>query len=89
MGWSVSGCDLWGLVVIDEDLQADWRGVLLGLKICRDKVRDGARLCVRHPSYMSAQADQKALLRDGVIGMVNEIIATAEIVREGNDNAAD
>ncbi len=73
---------------MDEDLQADWRGVLLGLKILRDALDDGRHLTINHPAYISEDADMKALLIDAVTEQVKEILDGAEIVREGNDNAA-
>lgn len=71
----------------DQELASDWKAALAGLQIARDRVRSGARLKVRHPAWMSQTADQVELLRDGVLRMVDEILSSADVIRENADAA--
>jgi hypothetical protein len=45
----------------------------------RDRAQTGTPLHVTRPAWLRPEADVKALLRDGVVGMVNEIFATAVV----------
>ncbi len=71
--------------VMDEDLQADWRGVLLGLRIIAEESENGRHLTLRHPAYLDKDADIPELLRTYIMNKLKVILAHA-VVEQEHDN---
>jgi hypothetical protein len=59
--------------------QIDWRWILRVLRIVRDRAQSGTPLHVTRPAWLQPEADVKALLRGGVVGLVDEIFVTAVV----------
>jgi hypothetical protein len=81
-----------GLAVVkprnrDESVCNMWSQVYGLLRMMSDLVDDGARLTINHPSCFAPTADVVALARAGMLRHINQILATAVVVREERDAA--
>jgi hypothetical protein len=65
-----------------EDLRANWNQILSVLRMSEDLVAGGAKLTVKHPAWLGNKADPVRLLRDGVVGRIDLILAGAVVERE-------
>jgi hypothetical protein len=60
-------------------VQTDWQWILKVLTMTRDRVQSGTPLHITRPSWLQPEADTVALMREGVIGIVRQIFATAVV----------
>jgi hypothetical protein len=60
-------------------MQTDWQWILRVLTMTRDRAQSGTPLHITRPAWLQPQADTVAIMREGVIGMVRQIFATAVV----------
>ena len=63
-------------------MQEDWEWILRVLRMCQDRALTGTPLHLRHPAWLSPQADYARTLRDSTVKMIDDVFSTAVVERE-------